>query len=225
MTETDTSRQDRQHGTPEDHARHGSMPAAASIPQEERERWAADYQEFVHTRMARVQAAAAQWLTTMTALLGVFSAVVVVGGSTTIDAVPVGWPRWSVLGLAAAVYALTFAAVYQGAQAGFGGLGVRPPTAEEQSYERAARALQTDPPPEDAEQRSRELARTRRCTPPSSWWYAQPLLGGPDAYAASYELITNTLRTRLHRSRVLGIAAAVLSGVLAWMVLLLHVLA
>ena len=192
----------------------------------EAQRWADDYQDFVHTRMTRVQTAAQQWLVTMTALLGVFSAITVLGGPATIDTTPTGAAQWVVLSLAGLVYLLAFAAVCYRALATFGGLGLRPTTAPERAYAGDAAAVQTWPasdPVRLADEVTR-LARMRRDTPRQEWWNARPLSGGIRAYIDSYEFKTNTLRANLHRSRILGIAAAILSGVLAWTLLLLRVL-
>ena len=184
------------------HAQGDGGAARVEIPTtSEDERWAADYQDFVHTRMARVQTAAQQWLVTMTALLSVFSAVVVVGSPATIDTTPAGAARWIILGLAGVVYLLAFAAVYKGARATFGGLGLS------QSTEDSARLIQSG--------FGARLAK---------WWNPEPISGDVAAYRNEYETKTNTLRTHLHRSRVLGISAAILSGVLAWTLLLLRVI-
>ncbi|MBN9099332.1 MAG: hypothetical protein J0I49_14635 [Pseudonocardia sp.] len=215
------------------HAAAGQGPGAASDAAgarpsvAEAQRWTDDYQDFVHTRMIRVQAAAQQWLVTMTALLGVFSAVTVLGGPTTIDTAPAGAAQWIVLGMAGLVYLLAFAAVYYGALATFGGLGLRPATPQERDYARDAAALQTCPDSSNTDQLAADvtrLARLRRATPRQEWWRARPISGGVRAYIDSYEFKTNTLRANLHRSRVLGISAAILSGVLAWTLLLLRVL-
>ena len=47
--------------------------------------WVAEYDALAHGRLERVQAAAQQWLTTTTALLGLFSAAIVVGGTNSVS--------------------------------------------------------------------------------------------------------------------------------------------
>jgi hypothetical protein len=189
------------------------------------DRWQEDYEDFIHGRMVRVQAAAQQWLVTMTSLLGLFSAVVVVGGGNAIEKVPHGIAQATIVALAAVVYILAFVAVYQGAKATFGGLGLRPAGSEERAYAKEASGLQNDDGPHDLAPLAEIEGRIRKkqgLDQWREWWSPPPLLGGVHAYVETYEHKTNRLRTHLHRSRVLGIVASVLSGVLGWALLLLR---
>jgi hypothetical protein len=210
----------------------GSGGEQADPVDPDRERWEQDFRDFVHGRMARVQSAAQQWLVTITALLGLFSAAVVVGGGGSgIGKLPGAWPG-VVVGLAAVVYGVAFRAVWEGALATFRGLGVRLPNEDETRYAAEAEKLR-DWKETDRNELDRALNRARALaklsTQGSKWktfadmWSPPPLVGGVSAYRDRYELQTNSLRRHLHRSRVLGVLAAILSGALAWLVLLLNV--
>ena len=169
----------------------------------ESDRWAKDYQDFRHGRMARVQTAAQQWLGTITALLGLFGAATVVAGRTTVAALP-PWEQLATFIGAILVYFLAGAAVLEGARATFGGLGLKPdgpsPVAPRTRWGRFKGILK-------------------------KWWKPEALTGQLVDYIRTYEEKTDELRTHLHRSRLLGIAAAAMSGFLGCILLLFEVIA
>jgi hypothetical protein len=101
-----------------------SEPEINGAAQAGRAVWAGDYDKLVHGRLERVQASAQQWLSTITALLGLFSAAIVVGGATSVGDLSMS-ARRLVFAAAVTVYTLAFLAVVLGAAATFGGLGTR----------------------------------------------------------------------------------------------------
>jgi hypothetical protein len=158
--------------------------------------WETAVQNFIVGRYDRVQAAAQTWLTIMTTLFGVFSTVVVVSGAKTITEVKGGLPwQWGVLAGAAAVFLLAFAATMYGLFASWGGLGA---------------GLQEEP-------KKRVWQELK-----DMWWPAPLKLDDIEdlywqRYRRKYTLDrANLNRKRLHRSRVLGVAAVTCAGGLAF---------
>jgi hypothetical protein len=188
---------------------------------QEADSWKKDYDDFVHGRMARVQTAAQQWLVTMTALLGLFSTAIIVGGANTIDKVSL--PQPLVIALAAVVYLLALAAEIYGALATFGGLGLHPVSEDERRYAEIARELQHDCRDPKEQLKTAKKLRAKQHRLKTEWihdnWSPLALVGGPNAYKDRYELRTNKLREYLHRSRVLGALAALAPGLLSFLVL------
>jgi hypothetical protein len=86
--------------------------------------WNDNYQTFLNSRLERTQGAAQQWLTTITALLGLFSVAIVVGGGKSVSDLS-DLQRWLVFLAAVIVYSLAFVSVLQGALATWGGLSRR----------------------------------------------------------------------------------------------------
>jgi hypothetical protein len=170
--------------------------AAEAIPDS---KWQTATQNFMLGRYDRVQAAAQTWLTIMTTLFGVFSTVVVLGGAKTISDIQggLGW-RIGVVAGSALVFLLALAATMYGLFASWGGLG----SLKDETHD-----------PEH---------------PPSGWqdlkdmWSPQGLTPGqfehPDwQMYRTYTLArANQNRKRLHRSRVLGVAAVIFAGLLGF---------
>jgi hypothetical protein len=183
--------------------------AVAPEGESEAAAWEREFQQFVHGRVALTQTGAQSWLAVMTTLLGLFSAVVVVNGSTAISELPVGpVGRVLVFGFAVLVYGLTFIAVIYGALATFGGLGL---------------GLPGPPLPNTLNRLSpgplrpvgKKLWEWWTPTPMAHWL---PILSG-ETYRIHQLPLADRLRRYLRRSRLLGIAAALLAGGLALMVL------
>ena len=194
--------------------------------------WQTEMQTFIVGRYDRVQTAAQTWLTIMTTLFGVFSTVVVVSGAKTIMDLKGGLP-WQIPVIigAFAVFALAFAATMYGLFASWGGLGadligepvreqVRQPEPnslnrtepEEASLAEADRHLELKDIPRELEDIGREL---------KDMWSPDPLKLDDVKDAKWQNFRDNTLdranrnRKRLHRSRVLGVAAVTFTGLLA----------
>ncbi len=157
--------------------------------------WQKAFDDFMVGRLQRIQSSAQTWLSVITSLLSLFSAAVVVGGGKSIKEIP-GGPAWrSVLfGWAAIVYIIAAAAVVYAASATFGGLSIRV---------------------EGTDSRSRLTRLWTPVDPPdlSHWTYQN--------YRAKCVAQAPKARKRLHRARILGLAAAGLSGALAFTVLAL----
>jgi hypothetical protein len=158
--------------------------------------WQAEMQNFIVGRYDRVQAAAQTWLTIMTTLFGVFSAVVVVGGARTISEIHGGLPwRIGAVAGAAAVYVLAFAATIYGLFASWGGLRADLQREEEKSVWRELKDMWSP--------KKLELAEIK-----DPHW--------PD-YRRKYALDrANKNRKRLHRSRILGVTAVAFAGLLGF---------
>jgi hypothetical protein len=92
-------------------------------PSSDSDRWLADYEKFRHSRLERVQGSAQQWLGTITALLGLFSAAIVISSSA-VSGLSDGW-RHFVFVSAVLLYVVVLLGVGFGAWATFGGLGLR----------------------------------------------------------------------------------------------------
>ena len=220
--------------------------------------WVAEYDALAHGRLERVQGAAQQWLTTTTALLGLFSAAIVVGGTNSVSDLSQRG-RASVFVAAFLVYAVAFLALVLGALATFGGLGVRRVDAEELNdyiraeQDRAAdaeaylRALPEGLEPEGVHRELIAVTRqqealhrrhvalaqarlahitTAHITSAQSWqkrmaqrwqgiWRGAESSGDAFDYGFRYDQQADKRRSRLHKSRIFGITAAVLSGALA----------
>jgi hypothetical protein len=181
-----------------------------AVPEDESDaaEWRREYRQFVHGRVAQTQAQAQSWLGVMSTLLGLFSAVVVIGHGTAINELPVGTGgRGLVFVLAVVAYGLAIRAVVYGAQATWGGLGLGPPPT---TGEATAQKRSTPPGQEDTGFRS--------------WWSPTPLAEQLpsdtwEEYRDSQLELADKLRRRLHRSRLLGVAAVLLAGILAMAVL------
>jgi len=247
-----------------------SEPEINGAAQAGRAVWASDYDKLVHGRLERVQASAQQWLSTITALLGLFSAAIVVGGANSVSDLSTSARRLVFAG-AVTVYTVAFLAVVLGAAATFGGLGTRQArvkeltryaTSESQradvaeaTYQQCCQRAVREPDrrsefrilADAAYIRARErrseaaLAAARaeqlaaasarlsrlerwRLRVSARWrgfWGSSPSDGDAFDYRFRYEQQADTRRARLHKSRALGVMAAVLSGTLA-MTLLWH---
>jgi hypothetical protein len=157
---------------------------------------------------SHTQSAAQSWVGVMTTLLGLFSAVVVVSGGTTISELPVGTGgKALVFVLAVITFGFAFTAVVNGAQATFGGGGL---------------GLTPKPPDKGWLMKLPEGLRIRVV----SWatlWRPLPLVGDPnyrwEIYRVRQLTQADELRVHLHRSRLLGVIAALLAGSLALVVL------
>jgi hypothetical protein len=157
--------------------------------------WQAELQDFVHGRLERAQKAAASWLVTLTTLLGLFGAVIVLNGGTAISGIRggFGWRAAAVI-IAAATFALAFAAIYEGLSTTFAGLtGGGWSTHRHDLWRRLRRAW--SPPDSHPEQLTWDGFR--------EWNQRRP----------------NEIRRRLHRSRILGILAAAMAGLLALLII------
>jgi hypothetical protein len=162
--------------------------------------WSEELHKFVLERFTLVQAAARFWLGTMTTLVGLFSALLVINRGESLAALsgPMGL-RVGLYVTVVAIYVCAFAAVVLAAQASFGGLTL--PTADTPSFWRhPLKAAWRQWMPEDMEdsdtgdwKKFRELRRQR----------------------------ANRARKYLHRSRALGIVALVVAAILALVVLAL----
>jgi hypothetical protein len=170
--------------------------------------WRDEFRNFVHGRVTHMQTSAQSWLGVMTTLLGLFSAVVVLSGGTTISQLPVGrLGRGLVFALAVIAFGLAFTAVVIGARATFGGLGL---------------GLRPKPPFTGWLGKLPKRLQAKAAT----WWtFWSPLslAAHPDFTWETYRnrqlRQADELRRYLHRSRILGIAAAFLAAVLALVVL------
>jgi hypothetical protein len=185
--------------------------------------WQTEMQNFIVGRYDRVQTAAQYWLTIMTTLFGVFSTVVVVSGAKTISDIHGGLPwQIGVVAGAAAVFLLAFVATMYGLFASWGGLGA------DLSAAKAAASISATGTPRDPKNRVlRKLTRIwRKLIHPWSQlkkMYSPRDLELPDIedpvwqnYRCKYTLDrANQNRRRLHRSRVLGVAAVTCTGGLA----------
>lgn len=250
----------------------GAAGAAEPAAGDDTGQWDLDYQTFRHGRLERVQDSARQWLGTITALLGLFSAAIVVGGGNSVSDLSSTWRR-VVFFAAVLVYALAFYSVGIGAAATFGGLGLRPPNVNDlDSYieretgkadaavdvaryyrnaahrarpEQAAAQLELALAAEQqislrrhqvllAQARKKQLESVRErkvlagVAVVSSWWHTFWGSNAPNGdafdYRFNYERQADKRRARLHKSRVFGILAAALSGVLAMTLLWQHTL-
>jgi hypothetical protein len=161
--------------------------------------WERDYRQFVHGRVERTQAQAQSWLGVMSTLLGLYSAVVVINHGTTINELPVGsgW-RIVVYLLAVLAYGLAVSAVFYGAWATWGGL-----------------ALGSN----HGEAKIQESGWFKRNWSPTPHGEQMPTTGRWKDYQKNQFDLADKLRTRLHRSRVLGSFAVFLAATLAMVVL------
>jgi hypothetical protein len=186
----------------------GGQQAAARENEADAASWRREFQEWKHGRAARMQTSAQSWLGVMTTLLGLFSTVVVINRGTALSELPVGTVgRGLLFGLAVIAYGLAFAAVVSGALATFSGLGL---------------GLVTRPRLKGWLGRLPDPLRAKAV----EWvtlWSPSPLAGHPDFRWETYRdhqlSQADKLRRYLHRSRLLGIAAAFLAAVLALVVL------
>jgi hypothetical protein len=172
--------------------------------------WKKEFEEFGPARVAQVNASAQAWLGIMTTLLGLFSAVVVLNQGSAIGELPIGRVGRGILfTLAVIVYGFAFIAVVYGAAAVSGGLGF---------------GLERPSPPKSLTKWSKALGLSQPAWHLWQFWNPEPLSPLPPNYTwerfRQHRLErAETLRTHLHRSRLLGVAAAILAGVLALAVL------
>lgn len=164
--------------------------------------WTEEYHAFLRGRVARVQNAAQAWLGIMTTLLSLFSILVLLNQGQALRDLPVATPWRVLLYLVAAIaFGTAFVAVVIGARATFGGIG---------AGEATDNPVATPP-----WMRAGEWIRTK--------WSPAPLRMEWDRdwglYRDRQQELANRLRTQLHRSRVLGVLAALLVGMLALVVL------
>jgi hypothetical protein len=156
--------------------------------------WQAELRTFVHGRLERYQKAAESWLAILTTLLGLFGAVVVLNGGKAISDIRggVGW-RVAVLAAAAIVFALAFAAIFEGLHATWAGLsGGGRRTSTEGLW--GLLHDQWSPPDLDVEH--------------LEWGdFREYMQHRPDE-----------IRARLHRSRIMGTLSAAMAGVLALLI-------
>jgi hypothetical protein len=180
--------------------------------------WQNQMQNFFVGRYDRVQAAAQTWLTIMTTLFGVFSTVAVIGGPKTITEIHggLGW-RIGVVAGAAAVFVLAFAATMYGLFASWGGLGAGLEPEQNNKPVPHGRPWPWFPvltvvvSAEVFWQELREMWSPQDLTLAE---IADPLW---HRYRSEYALKrANRNRRRLHRSRVLGVAAVVVAGLLGF---------
>jgi hypothetical protein len=224
--------------------------------------WSENYQAFFHDRLGRTQSAAQQWLATITALLGLFSVAIVVGGGKSVSDLPHS-QRLGVFVGAVVVYFLAFVSVLMGALATWGGLSGRTADGKElaeyianekgmakkavkdsKEYRRRA----ADEADADAKAAAVELATAKEQQADMHWhqvrlaravldagtidspprwrvlWGSDLPTGDTFDYRFRYERLANRRRYRLHQSRIFGILTAVLSGILAMIVLGLQTL-
>lgn len=164
--------------------------------------WTEEYRAFLRGRVARVQGAAQTWLGIMTTLLGLFSLLVLLNQGQALGDLPVA-TSWRVVlyVIAALAFGTAFAAVVLGARATFGGIGAAEGAGDSAAPGPWARAAQ--------------WIRTK--------WSPEPLVMEWDRdwtlYRDRQQELSNHLRTQLHRSRLLGVLAALLVGLLALAVL------
>ncbi len=151
----------------------------------------AELQRFVHGRLERYQKAAESWLAILTTLLGLFGAVVVLNGGKAISDLH-GGVDWhvAVFVIAATVFALAFAAIFEGLHATWTGLSGGGLTTRREGW-RGVLLDQWWPQRIDVEHL--EL-----------WKFHNYMQNRPD-----------DVRKRLHRSRILGTLSAAMAGVLA----------
>lgn len=189
--------------------------------------WQTEMQTFTVSRYDRVQAAAQTWLTIMTTLFGVFSTVVVVSGARTIKEIKGGLPwQIGVVAGAFAVFALAFAATMYGLFASWGGLGadlIQGPVREQVKQPEPNSLNRTNPTKPVWRKLTdiwRELKEIWREL--TDMWSPDPLTPDDvkDAKWQNFRENTrdraNRNRGRLHRSRVLGVAAVTCTGLLAF---------
>lgn len=173
----------------------GLYPNPISRSDADADAWQEELQSFVHGRLERAQKAAASWLVTLTTLLGLFGAVIVLNGGAAISGIRggVGWRAAAVI-IATAVFALAFAAIYEGLTTTFAGLTG------------GGRSAQND----DLRSRVREGWSPDATHPEQLTWetFREWNLRRP-----------NEIRRRLHRSRILGTLAAAMAGLLALLII------
>lgn len=155
--------------------------------------WQAELQTFVHDRLGRVQKATESWLALLITLLGLFGAVVVLNGGKAISDIHGGsaW-RAAALIIAAAVFVSAFAAILEGLTSVWAGL-----SGGGRMHEPGlGRRLLEQWLPRDIDVEHLTLERFRE--------YNQKR--------------PNDIHRHLQRSRILGILAAAMAGVLALLI-------
>jgi hypothetical protein len=173
-------------------------PAPDARPPGETDAWEKELHEFVLHRFSLVQSAAQFWLGTMTTLVALFSALIVINQGESLAELPVAAPvRVGLYVIVVGVYLCAFGAVILGAQASFGGL----------SFGTSARISLLRHP-------IKELKRQ---------WSPEPM-PDPESFTAPQfrdlrQRRADRARRYLHRSRALGTLALVVAGVLALVVL------
>jgi len=183
-------------------------------------RWQTEMQNFIVGRYDRVQAAAQTWLTIMTTLFGVFSTVVVVSGARTIKEIKGGLPwQIGVAAAGAAVFVLAFVATMYGLFASWGGLGAELTWGPVPDKKR-----QSEQPKNPVWRKLTDIWRvlTDIWQELKDMWSPEdltlPETIDPDwqNYRRKFTVNrANKNRKRLHRSRVLGVAAVTCTGLLA----------
>ena len=180
---------------PQGHPVADTYPSHISRGNADADAWQAELQTFVHGRLERGQKAAESWLAILTTLLGLFGAVVVLNGGRAISDIRggSGW-RAAALIIAAIVFGLAFAAIYEGLRATWGGLsgGGLWRTPAPGLWNRLRD--EWSPGDLDLEHVTREVFRD----------YNQRR--------------SNLTRRYLHRSRILGVLAAAMAGALALLI-------
>jgi hypothetical protein len=180
---------------------HPPAPAQRAVWYTEGDDWSTALHEFVVARFDLVQAAARFWLGTMTTLVALFSALIVINRGEALAELPVGTPVRALLFIGVvAVYGCAFGAVLLGAQASFGGLTLTRPDQH--------LSFLGDPGGWVHDQWSPEPMQDPHSL---HWWEFRDLRRQRGDRARKY----------LHRSRALGIGALVVASVLALVVLAL----
>src|SRR5262245_30621939 len=164
----------------------------------EAQAWTDDYHAFLRGRVASVQRAAQAWLGVMTTLLSLFSILVLLNQGQALGDLPIGTGWLAVLyAVAALAFGLAFVALVLGARATFGGLGMG--------------------------------GDDSQAGGPAGLWHSLHKEWKPDPVPVSWDrdwreyrehqARADVLRKYLHRSRILGVLAAVVVGVLSLAVL------
>jgi hypothetical protein len=173
--------------------------------------WIRESRQLVYGQVTQIESQAQSWVGVISTLLGLFSAVVVIGRGTAINELPVGivW-RGVVFTFAVITYGLAFIAVVYGLWATWGGLGQHlSAKGEAKTQKRSGRPGQLENwfmhlwrPQSQSEQLKRGLS--------NEYWHE---------YMDKQLDLADELRKPLYRSRLLGVAAVVLAGLLAITVL------
>lgn len=180
---------------------HDPAPAHRAVWSTEGDDWSRALHGFVVGRFDLVQAAARFWLGTMTTLVALFSALIVINRGEALADLPVGTPVRVLLFIGVvAVYGCAFGAVLLGAQASFGGLTLTRPGQHD--------SFLSDPWRWVHDQWSPAPMQDPHSLP---WWEFRELR----------KLRGDRARKYLHRSRALGIGALVMASVVALVVLAL----
>lgn len=178
-----------------EHARRVGPPAATPARDDLHEAWASAYADYMVGRGARIQASAQSWLSVVTSLISFFSAALVLGSPAVNDLAPLP-ARITTFLAAGAILLLAVGAVVQAALASFGRLSIGTRPTGRGWLERCASRVRQLWTPAD---------------PPSMWT--------PEEFTRAAQDKDPQQRKRLHRSRLLGLAAAIVAAALSLAIL------